>query len=183
MFSWRRCYGQVIAVLQNRSQTLRVKSPNMVCSKFKNETKTFLPERHLLIQNISLETKTSILMKFWKLPLRVRNDPHWSQKTVKNLNNFSKQNFLRFVPLAEKVHFWQGCRTVFAIKLKNFRSNPETVDELKKSLTPVVFHRKDPLARRVQFCKPCLRKFNRNWCRINQNTKRTKKFAQFSQKN
>ena len=38
--SWRRCYGQLIAVLQNRFQKLRVKNPNMVCSNFKNETKT-----------------------------------------------------------------------------------------------------------------------------------------------
>ena len=49
---------------ENRSQTLRVKSWNMVCSQFKNETKTFiLLERHILIQNTSLETKNSILTK------------------------------------------------------------------------------------------------------------------------
>ena len=64
--SWRRCYGQVIAVLQNRYQKIRVKSPNMVCSNFKTETNTFLLERHTLIQNISLETKTSSLTKLSK---------------------------------------------------------------------------------------------------------------------
>ena len=121
------------------------------------------------------------------MPLRVQNDPPWSQKNVENWYIFSKQNFLRFVPLAEKVHFWQGCRTVFAIKLKNFRSNPETVDELKKNLTPVVFPRKDPLATRGKFCKPCLRIFSRKWSWINQKTKKTNKictiFTKKKQKN
>ena len=111
------------------------------------------------------------------MPLSVRNDPPWSQKIVKIWYIFSKQNFLRFVPMAEKVHFWQGCRTVFAIKQKNFRSNPETVEELKKNLTPIVFPRKDPLAPRVQFCKPCLRKFSRKWSWIFQNTKRTNRIC------
>ena len=87
--------------------------------------------------------------------------------------HFFKTKFTSFCSAAEKVHFWQRCRTVFAIKPKNFRSNPEMVDELKKNLTPVVFPRKDPLAPKVQFCKPCLRKFSRKWSWINQNTKRT----------
>ena len=52
---------------ENRSQKLRVKSLYMVCSKFNNETKTFLIERHILIQNISLETKISILSKLLKI--------------------------------------------------------------------------------------------------------------------
>ena len=116
---------------ENSSQKLRVKSPNIVCSKFKNETKTFLLEIHLLIKNISLETKNSIFTKLLKNATEGRNDPPWNQKVVKNWYIIPKQNFLRFVPLAEKVHFWQGCRRVFAIKSKNFRSNPETVEELE----------------------------------------------------
>ena len=50
----------------------------------------------------------------------------------------------------------------------------------KKSNTSV-FPQKDPLARRVQFFKPCTRKISRKWNWINQNRKKTNKFAQFSQ--
>ena len=52
---------------ENSSRNLRVKSLNMVCSKFKIKTKTFLLERHILIQNNSLETKNSILTKVLKV--------------------------------------------------------------------------------------------------------------------
>ena len=47
----------------------------------------------------------------------------------------------------------------------------------KRNLTPKVLPRKDPLTRRVQFCKPCLRKFSQKWSWINQDTKRTKKIC------
>ena len=53
----------------------------------------------------------------------------------------------------------------------------------KKNLTPIVFPRKNPLARRVQYCKPCLQKFSRKWSWINEDTKRIKKFAPFLPKN
>ena len=75
------------------------------------------------------------------------------------------------------MHFWQSCRTVVAIRPKNFRSDPEMVEKLKKNLTPKGFLRKDPLARRVQFCKPCRRKISQKGSWINQNTKRTRKMS------
>ena len=167
---------------ENRSQKLRVKCPNVVCSVFKKRQIHLCLKEKFYSKMFLWKQRIRFWRNFWKMPLRLRNDPPWSQKIVKILYIFSKQKVFRFVPLAEKVHFWQGCRTVSAIKPKNFRSNPETVEELKKHLTPIVFPRKNPLARRVQFCKPCLRKFSQIEAESIKIQKRKIKFAQFSQK-
>ena len=60
---------------------------------------------------------------------------------------------------------------------KVFAQTRKRLKKWKKNLTPIVFPRKDLLARRVQFCKPCLRKFSRKWSWINQNTKMTNKIC------
>ena len=119
---------------ENRSRRVRVKSQNMVCSKFKNETKTFLLERHILFQNHSLETKNSILMTFLKKATEGPERSTLKSKKCLKLIHFFKTKFPSFCSAGGKVHFRQGCRTVFAIKLKNFRSNPNTVEEMKKKI-------------------------------------------------
>ena len=53
----------------------------------------------------------------------------------------------------------------------------------RKILKPNIFPRKDCLAHRVQFCKPCRTKISQNWSWINQNTKNTQKCTIFNRMN
>ena len=133
--SWRRCYGQVIAVLKIVPKIFQSKVRIWFAQSLQTRRRLFCFKDMFLSKIFLWKQKIRFWRNFWKMPLRVRNDPPWSQKKVKNWYSFSKQKFLRFAPLEEKVHFWQGCRTVFAIKPKNVCSNPETVELLKKSLT------------------------------------------------
>ena len=67
-----------------------------------------------------------------KFPTRIGNDLPGSPKVVKAVFNFSKHFFPQYDPLAQRVHFWQRCRTVVAKSPKVFPSNPKKFETSKK---------------------------------------------------
>ena len=71
--------------------------------------------------------------------MRTRNDLPWSQKVVRAVFNFSKQYFPQYDPLAQRVHFWQRCRTVVAKCPKVFLSNPKKFEKSKKNISHQMF--------------------------------------------
>ena len=97
------------------------------------------------------------------------------------LNIFSKHCFLQLVPLAQKLQFWQCCRTVVARSSKVFSSNLETFEELNFFLEIFFSPWKDPLTCRPECWKPCRKRFVKVK-KISQKTKRTKKVGKL-QKN
>ena len=162
---------------ENRSQKLRVKSPKMVCLKFENETKTFLLERHISNQNISLERKKSILTKLLKNATEGPEQSTLQSEKCWTLIHFFKTKFPSFCSAGGKSALLTRLPHSFCHKTEKFSLKSRNGWRIEKNLIPVVFPRKDPLAARVQFCKPCLRNFCRKWSWINQNTKRTNKIC------
>ena len=73
-FSWRRCYGHVIAVLKNVPRNFESKVRIWFCSMSKNATKSFLFKKYLLIQNVSSDTEIQVWRNFRKMQLKVRRD-------------------------------------------------------------------------------------------------------------
>ena len=65
-----------------------------------------------------LRTNRMQIWRNWEkfLP-RVRDDPLWCPKVVKALYIFSKQYLPQFVPLAQRVRFWQRSRKNFDKKI------------------------------------------------------------------
>ena len=181
--SWRRWYGQLIAVLKIVPKHFESKVRTWFAQSLKTRRRMFLLERHILIENISLETKKFNFDETFE-------NWHWGSGTIhpEVEKVFKKDTFFQhkisFVVFRwrKKCTFDKAAAQFLQWNRKIFAQIRTRLKKCQKNLKSTTFPRKDPLARRVQFCKPCLRKFSRKWSWISQNTKGQKKFAQFSQK-
>ena len=96
---------------------------------------------------------------------------------------FQNKNFLNLFRWRKKCTFDMAGTQLSPKDRKSFGEIGNGWRIERKILKPNVFPRKDCLAHRVQFCKPCRTKISQKWSWINQNTKNTQKSTIFNRKN
>ena len=167
VFSRRRCYGNVIAILEIVPKNFESK----VRIGFAQSPKTL--RKAFCFKDICFNPKGFFGHKKFKFDdfLKVATEG-LERSTLKSYNWWGFRQF--FKTIVPSICSAGGKSAILTVLPNICRHNSGIGWWIEKQiLTIKVLPRKEPPARRVQFCKPCLRNLSQRWSWINRDTKRT----------